>query len=378
MLIDAEPDRRSPTSTRACTSSMRCSTARAAWTSTPCWSTARSCCATGSSSASTRTTSSSELERERGGRADAAARRWHAALQELQAARGALLRALGDAGVRALLHGQLADLRGGEDGGDPDQRRDDHQRRRGARHRPVHGRHPDRGRPDHGGRLRISRAPGADGDRRAGPARHAGAHERPLPLVGELLQGPLRQPAARALDALLVPDPRPDADLRPAHLSPHDARGDGLAQARRDERPRRRARDAGAEPRPARRRVPGLRGSSASGRTARATSSTGVHGHDPVRQRDAAAGAPRRDAGRCPVPIDEGLRRLREEGDRALPRPRGPPALRDRPERAAALHRGHARGRRGALAGARPRRTTSTSARRRSRRSRGASSTARR
>ena len=141
-----------------------------------------------------------------------------------------------------------------------------------------------------------------NGAGRAEPARHAGDHERPLPLVGELLQGPLRQPAARALDALLVPDPRPDADLRPAHLPPDDARGDRLPQARRHERARRRARDAGAEPRPARRRLPGLRGRRHPCELLRPHHQPDVHGHD---SRTSATSCRRRSStrsSRCPCP----------------------------------------------------------------------------
>ena len=72
-----------------------------------------------------------------------------------------------------------------------------------------------------------------------------------------------------------LPDPRPDADLRPADLPADDARGDGLAEARRHQRARRRARDAGAEPRPARHGLPGLRGRRHPRELSPATSSTG-------------------------------------------------------------------------------------------------------
>ena len=176
-----------------------------------------------------------------------------------------------------------------------------------------------------------------NGARRPEPAGDAGDHERPLPLVGELLQGPLRQPAARALDALLVPDPRPDPDLRPADLPAHDARGDRLPQARRHERARRRARDAGQSLDQlgvvfqAYEDV-GIRASCSGHIINRMFTDTIPYVSEIMPQEILD------EIKQVPVPSTGRLRRLREAGDRALPRPRRSAALRDRAERAAALH----------------------------------------
>ena len=72
--------------------------------------------------------------------------------------------------------------------------------------------------------------------------------------------------------------------------------GDGVAEGRRDLRPRRRPRDAGSEPRPARHRVPGLRGSGHPGELLGPHHQQGLHRHDPVCQRGASAGAAGRGA----------------------------------------------------------------------------------